>query len=302
MKILITIAMLLMLSVGTRAQSVREPTKGDFKLFCDEISLAPKGPTGFKAKTSFQYNYEYELWVIAGVDPNIDTIDTARFKIQKFWNKYKYKFICNDTGFRVFYGGLMKYSVHLNFKDLIETLIMSYNLDINFLDIEDGKNVLDFIDDEIKRLGTIGTDTRNYIRQLKDFRDTLIMFGAKNGAEVRREEKWTAEDHFKAAISLKSDWGATDNQYYQAAYHFNKAIEINPKYTDAYVALARLLLTDSENSATTELTAALELNPNSIEAYKLRATSFCRLGKKAEAAADEKKVIELGGKVEQKCQ
>ncbi len=82
MKILITITMLLMLSVGTRAQSVREPTKGDFKLFCDEISLAPEGPTGFKAKTSFQYNYEYKICVIAVVDSNIDTINIARFKIE----------------------------------------------------------------------------------------------------------------------------------------------------------------------------------------------------------------------------
>lgn len=298
MKIFITIAMLLILGTGAFAQSTREPSFGEFKQFCDEIGLGLPGPTGFKAKTGFQYNYEKKLWDIARVDPNIDTIDTARPKIQKFWNKYKHKFICNESTFPIVNGSLLKYAVHRNFKDLIETLVMSYNLDVNFIDSSDDMNFIDYINDQVKQIESSQPGPNVYIKKLLEYRDSLIALGAMTGAEVKKEKNWTAEDHFKAANAFKDN----ENYYYHAVNHFNKAIEINPNFADAYVALARLLLTESDNSAITELTTAIELKPNNIEAYKLRATGFCRLGKKAEAAADEKKVIELGGKVEKKCQ
>lgn len=309
MKIFITITMMLILSAGMRAQSTREPSYGEFKLFCDEIGLELPGPTGFKAKTGFQYNYEKKLWDIARVDPNIDTIETARPKIQKFWNKYKHKFVCNEGSFPIPSGSLLKFAVHRNFKDLMETLVMSYNLDINFIDISDtgfyknpdGRNVIDYMDDEIKRINSSWEESypNEYAKKLKEYRDSLIQLGAKTGAEVRKEKNWTAEDHFKKANALPD---ITNSNFYNAVNHYNKAIEINPNFADAYVALARLLLSESDNSAITELTTAIELKPSNIEAYTLRATNYCRLGKKAEAAADEKKVIELGGKLEKKCQ
>ncbi len=300
MKIFITIAMLLMLSAGTCAQSVREPSFAEFKEFCDDIGLGLPGPTGFKAQKSFQYNYEWRIWKLAGVDPNIDTRNTARPKIQKFWNKYKHKFICNESSFPMLDGSLLKYSAHYDFFDLLETLLMSYNLDINFIDSSDDKNVIDFIDDDLKRQKRREPSGSNvYIKKVEAWRETLILFGAKTGADVKKEKNWSAEDHFKAANALPD---ITDSNLYQAVYYYNKAIEINPKYADAYVALARLLLTESGTSVVTELTTAIELKPDNIEAYKLRAADYCKLGKKAEAAADEKKVIELGGKVEKKCQ
>ncbi len=43
------------------------------------------------------------------------------------------------------------------------------------------------------------------------------------------------------------------------------------------------------------------IKPRVIESYQLRAETYCKLGKKQEARADEQEVIKLGGKVDSPC-
>ncbi len=290
---------MLILANAAFAQNVKETPPDVLKQMCDEIVIGLEGPITFKVK-KFQYNYVKRIWDHAGADPNVDDDEAARPKIQRWWNKHKYKVVCNENGFRVHSGSLLKYSIYKTFPDLLETLVMTYNLDINFTDISDGENVIDYIDEEIKRLNPSGVNPNSYVKKLMRFRAKLVLFGGKTGAEVKKEINWSAEDHFKAANSLQPDMN--NNSHGQAVYYYNKAIEINPKFADAYVALARLLLMESDNSAIPELTTAIELKPNNIEAYKLRAANYCKQGKKVAAAADEKKAIDLGGKIEKKCQ
>jgi hypothetical protein len=236
-------------------------------MFCDDIFIGePPQVQGF-APIEFSYNYEYRFWKLAGVDPAKDTEETAIPKVQKWLENYKRFLICDvNRGFAVSNGSLLKLSVYLNFPHLIDSLLLTYEVDINFVDLVDGKNVIDFIDDEIARLDPTGRNPNEAVKTLKSYRDKYTSLGARTSAEIKREISWTAEDYLKAANALIP---YTNRNYNLADYYYSKAIE---------------------------------LKPNNIEAYKLRATVRCKYFGKLKAAADEKKVIELGGKVEQKCQ
>lgn len=153
-----------------------KPTPDIFKQFCDEIVVGLEGPSGVYIK-GFQFNYEKRLWDISCVKPT-DTEETAKNKVRLMWSKYKKDFICDENGFGIGPKSLLKYSIYQNFPDLLETLLMTYEVDVNFVDELDNKNVVDYINDEIKRLNPSGTNPNAYIKKLTRFKAKLMAFGA----------------------------------------------------------------------------------------------------------------------------
>lgn len=177
-------------SFGAAAAYAQETTtKAELKQFCDDIFTgeAPKLDQS-KWKYQFKYNYEYRIWKLAGADPLVDTEETAIPKIQKWYDKYKLQLVCDVDGFSVSNGSLLKYSIYKDFTHLIESFVLVYDLDINVIDISDGKTVLDYIDDEIKRIDPNGKYS-DAVKSLKSRRATLVSWGAKTSAEIEQEKR-----------------------------------------------------------------------------------------------------------------
>lgn len=166
-----------LIAVVEKLDDCPKPTFAQFKQFCDDIGLGLPGPSGIYVQ-SFQYNYEKRLWDISCVKPN-DSKEIAIQKVRVMWSKHKKDFICNESSFPILSGSLLKYAIHNNFSDLLETLLMTYEVDINFVDETDNKNVIDYINDEIRRLNPASTPPDTYVKKLMAYRDTLIEFGAK---------------------------------------------------------------------------------------------------------------------------
>ncbi len=232
-----------------------------------------------------------------------------------------------------------------------------YELDINFVDPRDNLNVLEYVYQEIKTKDDVAGAKDHYSSAVwRTYRDKLIRAGALTTKQIANPEFTTAEQFFKSGESLflKKD-------YRRGEIAFTKAIEINPKYADAYTARGMVRIKRSTagyfgndapaqssnadsfesmrmESAVDDFTKAIELNSSakakgvnyfhrasaykyqlkldlaaadlsksieldpSADALKMRAEIYCQQNKKANAAADEKKAAELGGKVEAKCQ
>ncbi len=118
-----------------------EPTKDQFLTVCQGI---------YNRKTiekpGFSYTYQEDLWKISCAKPGVDSIDTARTKIQTMWNSHREKFRCpgyptsiaNDKN-------IGKFALDNGFSGFLIEAVKKYKLDLNFKDSADQKTVLDFV-------------------------------------------------------------------------------------------------------------------------------------------------------------
>jgi tetratricopeptide (TPR) repeat protein len=88
-----------------------------------------------------------------------------------------------------------------------------------------------------------------------------------------------------------------NGQYDQAIAHYNKALELNPKYTEAYlnrgIANSRKGKADQ---AIADFNKALEFNPNYAKAFYNRALALCIKKEYGQAWEDVHKAEALGYK------
>lgn len=297
MKIFITIALMLILGTAAFAQGEPPiPSKTDLDQFCLNVTLKTKAPEKYEDK--FTYLFEKRFFQLAGMDLDNETVEAAKPKMQRWWDKYKTKLTCNALGFNVPMGNLLKYAIDRPFMNILY-FAGEHELDINFIDPADQKTVLDYVNSEMIRIEMPPfTEKTSHLREVKA---VLLSIGAKTSEQIARESNWTAEDYLKSGNTIYRD--EKEIVFQRAVDQYSSAIKINPKYVEAYIARGKSYSkTDRPELAVADFTKAIELKPNHIEAYRLRAEVYCGQDKKAEAAADEKKVIELGGKVEKKCQ
>jgi len=346
-KLFIIGIMCLFLLAGQELPAQTNSGKPDFQEFCNDIGL------GFEPdnKEKFDTKFEERLWEVSGADPQTASDREAKTKINKMWDRHKLDFKCGTMG-----RSILKYLIEGNVIGWLTRLANKYELDINFVDPRDNQNVLEYLNQEIKRKDDVAGAKDHYSSDLlRTYRDKLIRAGALTTKQIANPEFTTAEQFFKPGESL-----FLERQDRRAEIAFTKAIEINPKYADAYTArgMVRIKRSTSEDfgnddpaqssnadsfesmlmeSAVEDFTKAIELNSiakakgvnyfhrasaykhllkldlaaadlsksielhPSADAYKMRAEIYCQQNKKANAAADEKKATELGGKVEAKC-
>jgi hypothetical protein len=154
----------------------KEPSVSDYKLLCSEMTAKTKAIG--TATDTVEYRYEQIIWKVACAKMGRDDLETAKRKIQVWWNKYKTNCKCDSINFTVPNGNLLKFSINQSLPDFINTLVVNYDLDINFIDPTDGKNVLDYLNDEIQRFKDDGISKAS-IKIYEDYRITLIKLGAK---------------------------------------------------------------------------------------------------------------------------
>jgi len=88
----------------------------------------------------------------------------------------------------------------------------------------------------------------------------------------------------------------------RAMLDISKAITLDPNYVDALIERAdRYEEAKQYEKALADYLAIIKINRNDSRAYKGRASVYCKQKKRDLAAADEKRVVELGGEIETVC-
>lgn len=83
---------------------------------------------------------------------------------------------------------------------------------------------------------------------------------------------------------------------------FNQALKVNPNFADVYLSRAEGFEFRKEyDKAAADYTAVIKINPNDPRAFEGRARVYCEQEKKELSTADEKRFVELGGKVDSPC-
>lgn len=152
------------------------PKPKDYLYICDEITS--KRNTDEKYFDKFTMMYEQKMWEMPCAFPHTDSVPEATIKINRMWNKYKLDFKCDTLGFNVPQGNVLKFAISDGYETFIETIVENYGLDINFKD-NDGKTVLDYVNDEIKRRYIPGNPGPTFF--LMHYKKLLIELGAKPG-------------------------------------------------------------------------------------------------------------------------
>ena len=115
-------------------------------------------------------------------------------------------------------------------------------------------------------------------------------------------------EHLERTIRLKpADIGAVFRgavhlrmrQYELAIADFDRCLEINPAYAEAYQnrGLARLELRDFAGAAA-DFTRAIELGPQLVRSYRYRALAYSSLNRLADAEADAREYVRRHGQVD----
>lgn len=119
------------------------PTKEQYLGLCHSIfeQQMMKDP-----KPGVSYGYQESLWEMSCAIPGVDSIESAKPKIQKMWNKYRENIRCYGyTNYISNDKNVAKFSLDTGFTTFLTEAVKRYDLDMNFIDPADGKTVLDFI-------------------------------------------------------------------------------------------------------------------------------------------------------------
>ena len=154
--------------------------------------------------------YKEELLQMSCVDLTKDSPQTIRAKVQCMWRKYYAEFGCDDTGFLVPQGNILKYAVNQEFELFVDGVVEEFGLDINIKDPADNKTLLDFVLDEVKRY-----------KKDPDYQ--------KKSKELQR-----IYDHFKFDLYALHANELTAKRHYQSGVKINLAKDISIKYIGAY--------------------------------------------------------------------
>ncbi|HKZ67309.1 MAG TPA: hypothetical protein VJ111_13175 [Chitinophagaceae bacterium] len=164
MKNIITICLLLAtLSSGSQTNNTDcncpTPKGGKFINFC---TLVENQDTRFKE----------ELEEMSCVDLKIDSKETISAKVNCMWKKYYHEFGCDNSGFPVPQGNILKYAVNQEFELFIDGLVEYFGMDINIKDPADGKTLLDYTLDEVNRYKKY-PDFAKKVKELQNIYDHL---------------------------------------------------------------------------------------------------------------------------------
>lgn len=150
------------------------PKEKDYKMLCSDVASK-----ALAAKNEYYYySYEKRILELSCVNIEVDDEETIKRKVQLFWNKYKNKCKCDSVTFNIPNVNILKFAITKNTMDFIEVLVLNYELDINFTDPEDMKNLLDYMNDEIEKMKTTGA-SQSSVKVYEKYRDSLIAIGGK---------------------------------------------------------------------------------------------------------------------------
>lgn len=181
MKNLITICLILATAFTSQAQEKQKevcdcpaPKGGKFIYFCTLVEDQDK-------------RYITQMMEIACADPKKESPETVRAKVNCMFEKYYAEFGCDDPGFLVPNGNILKYAVNQEFENFIYGMVEEFGIDINIKDPADGKTLLDFILDEKIRYKQV-PEYQFKAKELEDIYNTLrIDYYALHANELKHK-------------------------------------------------------------------------------------------------------------------
>lgn len=152
------------------------PSKAKLTGLCNTVSLRTKDTA---KDSSFVYTYQKKVFEAACADPDKDSEEEVSKKIREMWTAYQDDLVCDSSAFDVSRGSILKYAVAMKFNDFLEDAAMVWKINLNKVDANDGRTVLDYVQKEIERnKGNVNEST------LKQYYDILRKAGAKHKSEL----------------------------------------------------------------------------------------------------------------------
>ena len=145
---------------------------------CNAVSDQLTNHFGSQSGRFYQFQYQQLIRDAACVDP-ADAPEVVAGKIQNLWNQQHAQLVCNQLGFSVRDGYLLKLAVESDSREFVNDAVRRWKLDPNHVDAT-GQTVLDYIESERARHARQGSSYESILqRYFKIFRD--------HGAKYRRE-------------------------------------------------------------------------------------------------------------------
>jgi hypothetical protein len=217
-------------SVGAQGPAQIEDSCGPLFLHEDSASAATRlcnaiyDQVGEPTNNGARFNYETRICGGASVQLLRDPPSHIARKIQHWWLKNSDALTCDQLGFSVKGGSILKLAVERDSNHFINDVVRRWGLWLNGRDFT-GQTILDFIDSEMVR--TQGTPYENVMRR---YRTLFQRFGAKRAAELTPADQpidpfeveirpllrtWDRACYFnegRAAVKRGGLWGYVDTQ------------------------------------------------------------------------------------------
>jgi len=153
------------------------PTPGSVSPLCSEL-MTPEQDT---SETSIGYNYQNELWKLAGAKPKIDPTEVGRVKVQRYWNKYKKDIRCPGQGLSDTDDlSVAKHAMDTSGIRFVRELAIAYKVDFNFIDEKDGLTVLDFVQKRIYQANRLVPKPEQTLIEYQAIYDAIVRAGGKH--------------------------------------------------------------------------------------------------------------------------
>lgn len=134
-----------------------------------------------KAKPNSRHKFAYEekLHLAAGADITNDSKELVAAKLSYMWSQLHSALTCDTANFDVQQGNILKYAIKLENWEFLVKAAQLWRVPLNYVDVSDGRTVLDYIDKEINR--TVGSTVE---QTLRTYQNILIRAGAKRASEL----------------------------------------------------------------------------------------------------------------------
>lgn len=166
--------LLLLSPVCVAAEAADCPPPAKLPAVCMAISNAQKDTSG-----KYQFHYQKLVYEAACSSPSEDDEQTGNAKIRQMWSDNTDRLVCNNASFSVIRGNVLKYAASNRFDDFLFDAAMVWKVDLNTVDPSDGRTVLDYVQDEVKRHHGKAIE-----KSLRSYYDMLRSSGAKHRSEL----------------------------------------------------------------------------------------------------------------------
>ena len=169
--------------VDSKAGCGKEPTPEMFAAVCAVVYTQRDASS--QDWDDVVYKFQENMWNMACADPAKMSLTEARPLLQKWWLANREKFKCD--GYPQSLGNhknIAKFATDIGFYSFLNSALKEYKLDMNFIDPEDKKTVLDFVIESKERLEKQKPRNENMIMDFGTMYDLLRKNGAKTAKEL----------------------------------------------------------------------------------------------------------------------
>ncbi|HXH76134.1 MAG TPA: hypothetical protein VNJ08_14280 [Bacteriovoracaceae bacterium] len=142
---------------------------------CDSVYMQFDAPKG----SGYEYLFEKKIYE-ASCAKLTDSEAVINKKIKTMWAKLENPHLkCDQANFDVSYGSILKYGLITNNYDFLGLAIEEWGVNLNIVDKNDSRTLLDYIQKEIDR-----KKGSSFEGPLRDYYKRLRKYGAKHKSEL----------------------------------------------------------------------------------------------------------------------